>query len=102
MLHSLKLFIERNIKISVGEEVYASQNLNPGNAISYNSQRPLGNSPDTHFCPCYSENPELENGNKAPSAMVAANETGRVWGDPHFEGGDGGKYDVMGKNRKIL
>ena len=29
---------------------------------------------------------------------VAANEAGRVWGDPHFEGGDGGKFDIMGRN----
>jgi len=29
---------------------------------------------------------------------VAANETGKVWGDPHFVGGDGDKYDIMGKN----
>ncbi|MCA9517242.1 MAG: hypothetical protein KC635_20015 [Myxococcales bacterium] len=28
---------------------------------------------------------------------IAANETGKVWGDPHFVGGDGGKYDIMGK-----
>lgn len=30
--------------------------------------------------------------------VVAANEKGRVWGDPHFEGGDGGKFDVMGRD----
>lgn len=32
---------------------------------------------------------------------VAANESGRVWGDPHFVGGDGGKYDVQGEAGKI-
>lgn len=30
--------------------------------------------------------------------VIAANEKGRVWGDPHFEGGDGGKFDVMGRD----
>jgi len=29
---------------------------------------------------------------------VAANETGRVWGDPHFVGGDGETYDIMGRD----
>lgn len=28
---------------------------------------------------------------------VAANEKALAWGDPHFEGGDGGKYDIMGR-----
>jgi hypothetical protein len=32
---------------------------------------------------------------------VAANETGKIWGDPHFVGGDGGKYDVQGEAGKI-
>jgi hypothetical protein len=31
---------------------------------------------------------------------IAANEHGRIWGDPHFEGGDGGKYDVQGEAGK--
>jgi|GEM_PF-3441693 len=28
---------------------------------------------------------------------VAANEKALAWGDPHFVGGDGGKYDIMGR-----
>jgi hypothetical protein len=36
-----------------------------------------------------------------PAEPVAANETGRIWGDPHFVGGDGGKYDVQGEAGKI-
>lgn len=35
-----------------------------------------------------------------PSQPVAANETGKIWGDPHFVGGDGGKYDVQGQAGK--
>jgi len=31
---------------------------------------------------------------------VAANETGRIWGDPHFEEADGGKFDVQGEAGK--
>ena len=31
---------------------------------------------------------------------MAENQTARVWGDPHFVGGDGGKFDVQGKNGK--
>ncbi|MEJ2639047.1 MAG: hypothetical protein P8010_05680, partial [Desulfosarcinaceae bacterium] len=36
-----------------------------------------------------------------PAEPVAANDTGRIWGDPHFVGGDGGKYDVQGEAGKI-
>jgi hypothetical protein len=36
-----------------------------------------------------------------PEEPVAANEEGKIWGDPHFVGGDGGKYDVMGEDGKI-
>ncbi len=32
---------------------------------------------------------------------VAANEQGRIWGDPHFVGGDGGKFDIQGEAGKI-
>ena len=35
------------------------------------------------------------------SNPVAANEHGRIWGDPHFVGGDGGKFDVQGEAGKI-
>lgn len=35
-----------------------------------------------------------------PSQPVAANESGRIWGDPHFIGADGGKYDVQGQAGK--
>lgn len=31
---------------------------------------------------------------------VAASETARVWGDPHFVGADGGKFDVQGEAGK--
>lgn len=31
---------------------------------------------------------------------VAENETARVWGDPHFVGADGGKFDVQGEAGK--
>ena len=34
------------------------------------------------------------------SEPVAANETGKIWGDPHFVGADGGKYDVQGQAGK--
>ena len=34
------------------------------------------------------------------SEPVAANETGKIWGDPHFVGGDGGKFDVQGEAGK--
>lgn len=40
-----------------------------------------------------------------PEEPIAANENGRIWGDPHFEGGDGGKFDVQGeagKNYNLL
>lgn len=33
-------------------------------------------------------------------APVAANEEGRIWGDPHFIGGDCGEYDVQGEAGK--
>ena len=33
---------------------------------------------------------------------VAANETARFWGDPHFEGGDGGSFDVQGEPNKTF
>lgn len=36
----------------------------------------------------------------APEEPIAANEYGRIHGDPHFIGGDGGKYDVMGEDGK--
>lgn len=32
---------------------------------------------------------------------IAANETGKVWGDPHFIGGDGDTFDVMGRDGGI-
>lgn len=35
-----------------------------------------------------------------PPPVVAANETGTITGDPHFKGGDGGKYDVQGQAGK--
>jgi hypothetical protein len=35
-----------------------------------------------------------------PGEPVAANEHGRIWGDPHFVGGDGGHYDVQGEAGK--
>ena len=31
---------------------------------------------------------------------IANGETAKVWGDPHFVGGDGGKYDVQGEQGK--
>jgi len=34
-------------------------------------------------------------------APVAANEVGKVWGDPHFRGGDGDRYDIMGEPGKV-
>lgn len=37
---------------------------------------------------------------EAENPKVAAGEDGRIWGDPHFEGGDGGKYDVQGEAGK--
>jgi hypothetical protein len=40
------------------------------------------------------------NSSQEPEAPVAANEQGRIWGDPHFVGGDGGKYDVQGEAGK--
>lgn len=39
--------------------------------------------------------PDLE------TSPVAANETGTIKGDPHFTGGDGGKYDIQGEAGKI-
>lgn len=38
--------------------------------------------------------------NPAPPPVVAANEVGTITGDPHFKGGDGGKYDVQGEPGK--
>jgi Ca2+-binding RTX toxin-like protein len=35
-----------------------------------------------------------------PPQPVAANEVGTITGDPHFKGGDGGKYDVQGEPGK--
>ena len=35
-----------------------------------------------------------------PDDAVAANETARFWGDPHFVGGDGGMFDVQGEPDK--
>lgn len=34
-----------------------------------------------------------------PGQVIAG--TGRIWGDPHFVGADGGKYDVQGEAGKI-
>ena len=33
---------------------------------------------------------------------VAANQTARFWGDPHFIGADGGKFDVQGEPDKTF
>jgi hypothetical protein len=33
---------------------------------------------------------------------VAANETAKFWGDPHFQGGDGGLFDVQGEPNKTF
>ncbi|MEW5818952.1 MAG: hypothetical protein AB1782_02060 [Cyanobacteriota bacterium] len=33
--------------------------------------------------------------------IVAANEVGTITGDPHFKGGDGGRYDVQGQAGKV-
>ena len=33
---------------------------------------------------------------------VAANQTARFWGDPHFVGADGGKFDVQGEPNKTF
>jgi hypothetical protein len=44
-------------------------------------------------------NGALDNSNSGFSNLgniVAASETGTITGDPHFKGGDGGKYDVQG------
>lgn len=41
----------------------------------------------------------LDQSSCAPA--IAANETARVWGDPHFEDPDGGKFDVQGEAGKI-
>lgn len=38
--------------------------------------------------------------NTQPQAPIAV-ENGRIWGDPHFVGADGGKYDVQGQDGKI-
>ena len=38
--------------------------------------------------------------NGGSTEPVAANETGKVWGDPHFVGGDGDKFDVQGEAGK--
>jgi len=43
--------------------------------------------------------PKLKNLSVTPNP-IAAGESGRVWGDPHFEGGDGGKFDVQGEPEK--
>ncbi|MBF0491351.1 MAG: hypothetical protein HQM15_01035 [Deltaproteobacteria bacterium] len=36
----------------------------------------------------------------APTAGIAANETAKVWGDPHFVDPDGGHFDVQGEAGK--
>ena len=33
---------------------------------------------------------------------VAANQTARFWGDPHFIGADGGEFDVQGEPNKTF
>lgn len=38
-------------------------------------------------------------GNADPGQVIAGK--GRIWGDPHFIGADGGKYDVQGEAGKI-
>lgn len=38
-------------------------------------------------------------GDTAPAGQVIAG-SGRIWGDPHFIGADGGKYDVQGEAGK--
>lgn len=37
---------------------------------------------------------------EAQEEPVAANERGRIWSDPHFRGGDGGRFDVQGQAGK--
>ena len=49
-----------------------------------------------HDGPTPVEEPDVPEG-----TVVAANEKGRFWGDPHFVGGDGGKFDVQGEPNKI-
>ncbi len=50
----------------------------------------------------YQQNPHCEHGPDAPPPPLdpVAVENGRVWGDPHFVGADGGKYDVQGEAGK--
>lgn len=42
----------------------------------------------------------LTQGQTYAQPPVAANETARLWGDPHAEGGDGDKFDFMGEAGK--
>jgi len=52
----------------------------------HHHHRPEPTRPPQHNCP------ELP--------KIAQNETAKVWGDPHFVGGDGGKFDVQGQAGK--
>ncbi len=49
--------------------------------------------------PIFSQIPEMSFSSN-PHYGIAANEVGRVWGDPHFEDPDGGKFDFQGQAGK--
>lgn len=56
------------------------------------TREPPGPQPPNREPPGRPERP-----NRPPPPIVAAGETARVYGDPHFQGGDGGKFDVQGR-----
>ncbi|MBL7686081.1 MAG: hypothetical protein JNK65_08630 [Deltaproteobacteria bacterium] len=53
------------------------------------------------YIPTYSYTPTCRSQSELQGQYgIAANETARVWGDPHFEDADGGKFDVQGEPGK--
>lgn len=100
MLHSLRVLVEREINFLkdpnpelLREDL--SQNFSPLNSTCFSEG---GDTVATCLCPSpvASEEPSK----KSEVAAVAPLETGRVWGDPHFEGGDGDRFDLQGKAGK--
>ncbi len=101
MTHSVKVIIDRQIQ-TILEENHFSRTEHFCPTILENLQNYPSNSKDSSQI-LQGEIKEVYAGGaeaKAPPATVAADESGRIWGDPHFEGGDGDKFDVQGKSNK--
>lgn len=101
MFYSLKVLIEKKIQTLQEEKAPLHFLDTPTRHLhSWYAHGSVG----SHCLPTVTGEvpPMIENAPTPRSlpADVATNESGRIWGDPHFEGGDGGKFDVQGEAGK--